>query len=66
MELTDEQREALEACKAAHGRTWKSKLRLMWMYCSYSDYGMESHSRGLQQVRNQFGPTWLVNYGRKA
>lgn len=66
MELTDEQKEAIEACKALHGRTWKSKLRQMWMYGNYDDFGMDPHSRGLQQVRNQFGPTWLINYGRKA
>ena len=53
-ELTTEQREALESYAARHGRTWKSKLNTAWM----------SSSAGptLQQVRNTFGPSWLISF----
>jgi hypothetical protein len=38
----------------ANGRTWKSKLNDDWM---------NGRAEGeLQQVRNQFGPTWLARF----
>lgn len=66
MELNEDQRVALEAAKSALGRTWKSKLRHMWMDGMYDRYGMGDHSCELQQVRNQFGPTWLDRYATAA
>lgn len=50
-DLNTEQREAVLAWARAHGRTWKRALRTAWMY---SDAGC-----ALQQVRNQYGPSWL-------
>ena len=51
-EPTVEQWEALKAYAAEHGRTWKSKLLDDWTYARTSG--------PLQQVRNTFGPRWLM------
>lgn len=51
---TPEQLAALSAYAAEHGRTWKSQLNDDWM---------NGRASGpLQQVRNQFGPSWLVRF----
>jgi hypothetical protein len=53
-ELTAEQMRALQAYASTHGRTWKAQLNHEWM---------TGTARGtLQQVRNTFGPTWLVRF----
>jgi hypothetical protein len=57
--LFSEQEAALAAFANRNGRTWKSKLRDIWMTGHYSS---DDNSASLQQVRNQFGPSWLVNY----
>lgn len=52
-EPTAEQWEALTAYAAAHGRTWKSKLLDDWT---------NARTVGpLQQIRNSFGPRWLLS-----
>lgn len=38
---------------------WKSKLNEKWMNGRYS---CEDDSAGLQQIRNSFGPSWLVKF----
>ena len=53
---TPEQLAALLAFAAANGRTWKSKLLLSWESC-------DTHGEWtapLRQVRNTFGPSWLL------
>ena len=59
--LIEEQARALIRFAAVNGRTWKSKLRDCWMTGNY-DCAMSGDAFWLHQVRNQFGPTWLVNF----
>lgn len=54
-----EQLIALAAFATANGRTWKSALRHCW---ETGDYNGFEASNFLQQLRNEFGPTWLVNH----
>ena len=54
-----EQVEALKAWAALYGRNWKSALRSAWMDVNYHGFA-DSHL--LQQVRNTFGPSWLVRF----
>lgn len=58
---TPEQIAAIEAFAARHGRFWKRELIAGWWSVNYP-CGAESAL--LQQVRNNFGPTWLINYRR--
>ena len=53
-ELTNEQAHALQSYAEENGRRWKGKLNDDWMLGRV--YG------ALQQVRNEFGPTWLKSY----
>jgi hypothetical protein len=57
--LTPEQLHALKDFSAKYGRCWKSHLSNAWMYGLY--YSSLDSAR-LQQVRNQFGPSWLVKF----
>lgn len=57
-----QQIEALRQFAAANGRTWKSSLRHCWEAGCYSNYSGTERSDLLQQVRNQFGPSWLVRF----
>ena len=51
---TPAQLHALEQYALANGRYWKAKLREDWEF---------GNARGeLQQLRNQFGPSWLVRF----
>ena len=50
--LSPEQRAALVAFKAEHGRTWKATLHAGWLRAAYPG--------PLQQIRNDFGPSWLT------
>jgi hypothetical protein len=65
-EPTSEQWEALKAFAAAHGRTWKATLRDAWYSGNYPYTADENHGGLLQQVRNQFGPRWLMLIDIKA
>ena len=61
--LTAEQLKAIQEWAKVHGRTWKSKLRQAWMTGDYD--GIEKYGNTaayLQQVRNTFGPSWLVRF----
>ena len=51
-----EQIEALRAYRDQHGSRWKSRLLAEWL----SSTGGEGPD--LRQVRNTFGPSWLLNY----
>lgn len=64
---TGEQVEALKQFAAANGRTWKSELNNLWMNGAYNYAVLGGADPALlQQVRNEFGPTWLRVHGGKA
>lgn len=49
---------ALKTYAKDNGRNWKSKLLDDWTY---------ARTVGpLQELRNQFGPSWLLRHGAKA
>ena len=61
--LTAEQLKALQEWAKVHGRTWKSKLRQAWMTGDYDGIDQYGNTAAyLQQVRNTFGPSWLVRF----
>lgn len=57
--LTPEQLAAVRRFRDRSGRTWKSKLRDLWMREPGSKY---QDGAVLRQVRNQLGPVWLDNF----
>ncbi len=57
--LTPEQEAALTRFARDNGRTWKQALRDLWFYGN--EYNEEDGGY-LRQVRNQFGPSWLIKY----
>lgn len=59
-EPTAEQLCALKLYAAENGPVWKSKLAIDWLYSRARVKG--EHSPLLQQLRNQLGPSWLVNF----
>ena len=50
--LTNEQRQALQDFADKNGTQWKSELIHLWN--AGRDVGL------LRQIRNQFGPLWLL------
>jgi hypothetical protein len=56
---TDEQLKRLDKFARDNGPRWKSKLRHMWFT------GGDENEPLLRQIRNQFGPIWLVDYKPK-
>lgn len=58
---TAEARTVLAEVKTAIGRTYKSAIREAWMTGNYRRVGLQKWSSPLQNIRNQFGPSWLVN-----
>jgi hypothetical protein len=61
--LTSEQLKALAQFASANGRNWKSELNRLWMNGAYSYAVLGGAEAGyLQQVRNQFGPSWLARF----
>jgi len=52
--------EVLAQVKAKVGRMFKSQIRECWMTGNYRHHCLEQWSSQLQQIRNQFGPTWLT------
>ncbi len=59
-QLTAEQLAALQRWAKQFGRAWKSKLRHAWFSGGYGNFNGDSAP--LQQVRNAFGPSWLVAF----
>jgi len=51
-ELDPQQREAIVQFRQEHGRRWKHQLLQGWMRAAFPG--------PLQQIRNNFGPEWLV------
>jgi hypothetical protein len=62
---TPEQIQALVTFAAVNGRTWKESLRHCWEAGCYSHYNGTERCDLLQQVRNSFGPSWLVGFSLK-
>ena len=60
--LTADQLAALRTFAAANGRRWKSALRDCWASGNYNRYPGTVGAPMLQQVRNTFGPSWLVAF----
>jgi len=61
--LPNEHAEALRLFATANGRNWKSELSDAWMTGNYRAYRLGgADSALLQQVRNNYGPSWLVKY----
>lgn len=57
--LNDEQLAALALYRDTHGRYWKRELNDAW---ATGNYGPSDDVGPLQQVRNTFGPSWLVRF----
>jgi len=57
--LTAEQMRAVQYFAKQHGRNWKSALSDAWMRAGI---GVVAYTPALQQVRNNFGPAWLVKF----
>lgn len=57
MTPTPEQMQAVRTWAEQYGRRWKAALRDAWMTGNYDGFEDANH---LQQLRNQFGPAWLV------
>lgn len=58
-ELTDVELLALRRWANERGRKWKMWLREAWMN---GNYGGFAQSATLQQIRNTFGPSWLITF----
>lgn len=56
-----EQLEAIEKYRATFGLIWKELLLGDWLRSGYH-YDAKEYSHLLQQVRNQFGKSWLASY----
>ena len=56
---SSEQLRALRIFAKSRGRNWKCQLNDCWMT---GNYGFADDSMNLQQVRNEFGPSWLVKF----
>ena len=60
--LSADQLAALRTFAQANGRSWKFKLNHAWSTGRYQDYNGTDDYGSLQQVRNRFGPSWLVRF----
>jgi hypothetical protein len=60
--LSTEQLNALRTFANANGRNWKSSLNDAWSTGRYRNYNGTDDEGSLQQVRNTFGPSWLVKF----
>lgn len=58
-EPNEEQLEAIKAFAKKYGRCWKQDLNNAWMN---GKDAQEPNGHLLRQVRNNFGPPWLINF----
>jgi hypothetical protein len=58
MKLSAEHLTALQRFAFKYGRNWKQELNLAWSQGSYEG---NPDANLLQQIRNERGPTWLMN-----
>jgi hypothetical protein len=54
-----EQLAALQAWANVYGTRWKASLHTAW---EKAGQGYAAYTPQLQQLRNNFGPSWLVRY----
>ncbi|NJM67495.1 MAG: hypothetical protein HC851_18385 [Acaryochloris sp. RU_4_1] len=59
-DLTLEQQKALRLYAQEKGKTWKQNLADDWLRAAYR-WGHPDKSYLLQQIRNQYGPSWLAD-----
>jgi hypothetical protein len=45
-----------------HGRSTRRRIREAWMSGNYYAEDLERWSSDLQNIRNQFGPSWLASF----
>ena len=58
-----EQLAALNRFASANGKAWKDELNNCWQTHGYQRRGVSVEDVSLlQQVRNNFGPTWLSKF----
>lgn len=57
--MNSEQSQAIQSFAISNGRNWKSALRQCWMT---GIYPADCNAPALQQIRNTFGPSWLVKF----
>lgn len=62
MTLNEEQLAALVVFAKANGRSWKAALNHCWSEGCYRKYNGTDDEGSLQQIRNTFGPSWLVRF----
>ena len=60
--ITEEQLAALRTFADANGRAWRFNLSTAWSNGRYCDYNGADEYGLLQQIRNTFGPRWLVRF----
>ena len=61
---TPEQLAAIEFVRHHYRRAWKNMVRAAWETGNYGELPSATVAP-LQQLRNNFGPTWLTNYRSK-
>lgn len=59
-ELSPLQEDALLSFRERHGKAYKDALNSCWQKASYPGMSTD-HAAGLQQIRNHFGPKWLLD-----
>jgi len=60
---TQEQLDAVNRYARQHGRYWKQALRLDWERAQYPSVDDRTNdSAHLQELRNYFGPSWLIRF----
>jgi len=59
---TAEQIAAVKTFAAKHGRNWKMALRFAWSTGHYPFPSIAPEPALLQQLRNDFGPRWLMAF----
>lgn len=60
MQTNEQAIEVLRQVKALLGRNYKTAIRNAWMNGNYAGECLNQWSSQLQQIRNTFGPSWLV------
>ncbi|MDE9429868.1 hypothetical protein [Xenorhabdus bovienii] len=59
--MNEQQQHAIQSVIDIYGRTWKSKLLNNWINSKYP-YSLSNVSGTLQQIRNEFGSSWLSKF----
>ncbi len=58
-EINEEQLAAIQAFAKKYGEHWKEALNIQW--CNGKDTN-EPDGHLLRQIRNNFGPDWLIEF----